>query len=703
MEILSVGRDVTDRRRAEVALAGRNAMEEVLRAAATELLNVPVARLAEALERLLERLAGFVGCQRCLCLSLGELTWDTFCEWSIDAAPPVRGPFQNGIPWVEERLLRGEVAEFLDYEELPPEAEPFRELFARFGMRSATCYPLRIQGTTRALLSFEWVEARARPPSPETRELFESVVAIVASSLERKEREEAYGRAIADLERSQRLARVGTYSCEISSGAVQVSPVFRELFGLSGALAPQEVLPAVIGAVHSEDRERFRRLVESLCQGDVAAPTFEAAYRVVTPSGEVRHLLDRGGLVRDAEGRPDLILGAVFDNSERARDARERRSLEAQLNQAQRLESLGLLAGGVAHDFNNLLTALYGHLALARGEGGSEDPDRLGAMEEIADRASGLIQQLLAFSRQSPTEPEPVQLNELVPRALQVLERLLPKSVMVEFYPEPGLPEVQIVPVELEQLVLNLAINARDAMPQGGSLVLQTSLGGPVYAVSSPRVVTLRVQDSGSGMSSEVLERLFDPFFTTKPPEEGTGLGLAVAYGIMQRAGGAIAVESALGRGTSFSLHFPCGSAAAPGASEEGDPADSRETILVVDDDRAICDLAGVILERAGYRVLTSHCGEDALALCERRQVDLILLDHFMPGISGREVYEALAPRRPRLRFLFSSGSPTGVLPRDYVCDERRALLPKPYSGSELRAAVSSLLGKAGPSEPVPA
>ncbi|MEZ5102563.1 MAG: PAS domain S-box protein [Thermoleophilia bacterium] len=394
------------------------------------------------------------------------------------------------------------------------------------------------------------------------------------------------------------------------------------------------------------------------------------------------------------------------------RDVSERRELEKQLGQSQKMEAVGQLAGGVAHDFNNLLTAIrgYAELLLARlDRDGAPDGPRRDAEEimRAAERASGLTRQLLAFSRREISRREPVDVNALVRGVEGLLRRTIGEQIELTTALDAPLPCVEADPGQLEQVVLNLALNGRDAMPAGGKLLLETRLVhlDAEYArrhagVAPGPYVRIAVSDSGSGMPEEVRARAFEPFFTTKPRGQGTGLGLAIVYGIVRRAGGHVFLYSEPGRGTSAKVLLPASAAAGAiprPARERLDRRGGTETILVVEDEPAVLELCRRVLGVLGYRVLTEANGRDGLHLLQQDdgRIDLLLTDVVLPELSGRELVERVRAARPGLPVVFMSGYTDDVVVRMGVLQGDVPFLEKPFSADRLLAVVRETLDAA--------
>jgi two-component system cell cycle sensor histidine kinase/response regulator CckA len=484
-------------------------------------------------------------------------------------------------------------------------------------------------------------------------------------------------------------------------GVIQwVNPAFERLTGYSAAEAvgrnPRDLVKSGV-----QDRAFYERLWTTLHAGQV--------WR-----GELVNRRKDGSRYSE-----EMSVTPVVDEAGETthfvaikRDLTDRQRLEAQLLQAQKMESLGRLAGGVAHDFNNLLTVIGGTAELAATRLAPDDPVRaeLAEIQNAGRRAADLTRQLLAFSRQQILQPEILDLAELVRSHASMLRRLLGEDVELAITAD-GTVRVRADPGQLVQVVLNLAVNARDAMPRGGRLsiaVRRVELAREEVAALPPLVAgpfgLLEVRDTGVGIDGAARERIFDPFFTTKEPGKGTGLGLATVLGIVTQSGGAIGVESEPGAGTAFRAYLPEATAEATplGASAPARPEGGTETVLVVEDEPALRRLIAQVLAMRGYRVIAASGGEAALDLVAGHDgpLDLLITDVVMPGLSGPELAERLANRFPADRVLFVSGYTDDDVLRRGVLARTAHLLSKPFTGAELLARVRQLLDSPRPESP---
>jgi len=424
----------------------------------------------------------------------------------------------------------------------------------------------------------------------------------------------------------------------------------------------------------------------------------EAGFR--TKSGKVRQVELSAECIQ-LQGTPCLL--AV------TRDVTELRSLQQQLRQAQKMEAIGRLAGGVAHDFNNLLGVITGYGELVRQRMPTEDPLHV-KVEQIlkaADRAASLTRQLLAFSRQQVLQPEILDVNHIVSDMDKLLHRLIGEDVELGTALDPSLGRVRADPGQLAQIVMNLAVNARDAMPGGGRLTIETANAelDAAYAVLHPpakpgRYVMLAMSDTGSGMDAEIQSHVFEPFFTTKPVGEGTGLGLSTVYGIVKQSDGYVWVYSEVGVGTTFKIYLPRIdlATAAPPQERPAPAARSSETVLLVEDEDALRGLLRETLEDNGYVVLVARDGAQALQIADAHAgpIHLIVTDLIMPGINGRSAAEEIVSARPEVKVLYISGYSSEAVARSGALGRGSAFLSKPFTPKGLLRKVRDLLDGAG-------
>ncbi|MDX6504414.1 MAG: two-component system, cell cycle sensor histidine kinase and response regulator CckA, partial [Gaiellaceae bacterium] len=490
-------------------------------------------------------------------------------------------------------------------------------------------------------------------------------------------------------------------------GSVQyASPAIQRVLGY----VPEKLVGTTVrDLVHPEDVPTTRSWLTGLRRGGGEV----VEVRVLAESGEWRTLEAVGKLLVDGpEGREIVVNARDVSERKQAEEALQRS--EEQLRQAQKMEAVGRLAGGVAHDFNNLLTAIsgYSEFLIAQLEPGSPLRHDAEEIQKAAERAAALTRQLLAFSRRQVLQPKVLDLNEVVTEVSRLLQRLIGEDVQLSAEPAAGLGQVRADPGQLEQVLVNLAVNARDAMPSGGELTIRSAnlsvvepLRGEGGELEPGEYVTLSVRDTGSGIDAATREHLFEPFFTTKEQGKGTGLGLATVFGIVKQSGGDILVETAPGAGAEFTIVLPRVDAplavAAPDASGNGKAngngnghARGAETVLLVEDEQVVRKLVRDVLERSGYAVLEAHDGASALKLCSGHagHIDLLLTDIVMPQMSGRQLAEELTGQRPGLRVLYTSGYADGEMGDGTQLSGDTSFVGKPFTADELTRKVRELL-----------
>ena len=446
---------------------------------------------------------------------------------------------------------------------------------------------------------------------------------------------------------------------------------------------------------HPDDLVEGDQVFGELVRGERDSYRREARFETKSGGTVVAQLAT--ALVRDADGKPGYVIGM-------AEDVTEQRQLEEQLRQSQKLEAIGRLAGGVAHDFNNMLTAIGGYTAFALEHADEGSPLRsdLEEVSKATTRAALLTRQLLAFSRKQVLKPELLNLNGIVVELETMLRPLIGEDILLTTQLDPALGPIEADPGQLHQVVMNLVVNARDAMPAGGALAIETANADVEDegdgSIPPGRYVTLTVRDAGEGIDEVTLSQIFEPFFTTKESDKGTGLGLATVYGIVKQSGGYVAVESEVGVGSEFTIylrrvddgrqHRP---EVAPAASSIPQDA-AGKTVLVVEDEDVVRGLVRQVLQGVGFEVLVARDGEEAFALAAEHHVDVLLSDLMMPNLSGQEVAERLRTAYPELKVVFMSGYAESGILTDGVLPPGTAFLEKPFTFSELTDTVKGLL-----------
>jgi len=497
-------------------------------------------------------------------------------------------------------------------------------------------------------------------------------------------------------------AAIGTGVLDLEGRVVTSNRALEQMLGYS-----KDELASLTAAelTHPEDRTRELELFGELAEG--RREEYRLEKRCLAKGGEVVWGHHTVSLVRDAFTKPKFAIAMLEDITPRKQAEEERLRLESQLRQAQKMEAVGQLAGGVAHDFNNLLTAIRGYSEFALNRLGDGHDVLRKDIEEIAksaDRASSLTRQLLAFSRKQLLQPRILQLNDVVSEVDKMLRRLIGEDIEVVTVFGRALGRVKADPGQIEQVLVNLVVNARDAMPEGGKLTIETSnvdmdeeLSETHEGLAPGRYVMLAVRDTGHGIDAVTKSRLFEPFFTTKEQGKGTGLGLATVYGIVKQSGGYVAVESEPGRGAAFKVFLHRLEAGVEEVEriviEEERPRGS-ETVLLVEDEEVVRNLVREILEGNGYSVIEARNGAEALDLGRNfaAPIHLLVTDVVMPKMSGKELAERLVTIHRETRVLYMSGYTDGAIGHHGVLDPHTELLQKPFTFDALAQKVRKVL-----------
>jgi PAS domain S-box-containing protein len=524
------------------------------------------------------------------------------------------------------------------------------------------------------------------------------VLVRLAEVTERKRAEEARSRLAAIVESSEDAIIGETPEGVISSW----NPGAERLYGYSA----QEVIGRPVSLLVPPDRsEESQVITERVRRGERLDPLETVRRRKDGTPVEVAVTVSP---IRDGQGHLVGASSIAQDITPRKRMERALQESEERFRQAQKMESVGRLAGGVAHDFNNLLTVIngYSELLLRQPRLEARTRDLLGEIQKAGEQAARVTGQLLAFSRKSILQPGVLDLNAVLGNLEKMLRRLIGEDVELAVLPGAGLGLVRADPGQIEQVLINLAVNARDAMPRGGTLTVETgnTFLGEGYAGAYPEFkpgpyVMLAVKDTGCGMDQQTQAHLFEPFFTTKGVGQGTGLGLATVYGIVKQSAGHIEVRSEVGVGTTFTVYLPAIETVAPsGKSHPGlrrMPA-GRETVLLVEDEEGVRALGREVLKKCGYTVLEAGDGDEALGVAARQPgpIHLLVTDVVMPRLGGRELAERLRAARPEIKVLYMSGYTDDAVIRHGLMEAEHALLQKPFGGAALAAKVREVLDK---------
>jgi len=550
------------------------------------------------------------------------------------------------------------------------------------------------------------------PPPPDTEEIFlrqynQALVRKLETKMEQLEqdilqRQKTEARLRASEERFRSFVENANdivFSLSPGGAFVYVSPNVQELLGYSVRELEGREFQSL---VHPEDLPACLTALERVMAGDKISGI---EYRVRHRNGDWHWHMTNAAPVRNAEGQ--LIgLGIARDITGLKADAAERAVLQDQLVQLQKIESVGRLAGGVAHDFNNMLQVILGHveLAMERNAAGQSARDDLLEIRKAAERSSGLTRQLLAFARKQTVAPKILDLNDTIHGMLQMLRRLIGENIDLSWRPGRGLGPVRMDPSQIDQILANLCVNARDAVAGAGAIAIETTGESftPEHCAAHPAhlpgdYIRLSVSDNGCGMDKEVLGKLFEPFFTTKPVGEGTGLGLSTVYGIVRQNHGFIDVASKPGQGTTFHVYLPRHSEAPPQAAPapaRAPAGTARETILLVEDDPAILAISRTMLERLAYRVIGARSPDAALQLARDHAgpIHLLMTDVVMPGMNGHDLAARLLDPHPHIKRLYMSGYTADVIAHHGILDDGIHFIQKPFTLAELEAKVRETL-----------
>lgn len=509
--------------------------------------------------------------------------------------------------------------------------------------------------------------------------------------------------AVRESETRLRLALEGTndglWDIRMDTGRTYLSPRGGEILGYREDEI-EEVVKVLADLVHPEDMQLTKERLSSHIEG--RAEIFEVEQRLQTKSGGWKWIYTRGKVVeRAADGTPLRITGTYSDIT-------EKKHLELQLHQAQKMESIGRLAGGVAHDFNNLLTVILGYANIGLMGLDPTQPN-YHIFEEIckaAERSAALTRQLLAFARKQTIAPKVLDLNDTVENMLKMLRRLIGEDIDLAWHPSKSLGQVKIDPSQLDQILANLCVNARDAISDVGKITIETGLVifDRAYCDANKgfmpgEYVLLALSDNGCGMDKETMSHVFEPFFTTKGLGEGTGLGLATVYGIVKQNNGFINVYSEPGHGTTFKIYLPRYEntvGTQPDKKEARPVIQGRETILLVEDEKSILEITTILLEKQGYTVLAANTPGDAIELAKKLtdEIDLLMTDVVMPDMNGRDLAENITLFNPNIKILYMSGYTANVIAHHGILDDGINFINKPFSFSSLSAKLRKILNK---------
>jgi PAS domain S-box-containing protein len=685
----AIRQELAERKRAEEGLSRRNRelalLNQVIAVSASAqepgaILEAACRELAGAFD-VPQAIAALLNEQKTRAVVVAEYSATGSARTAVGQALPVYGNF------VFQYLLRCKGPLAVDDAPSDPRLDAMRDLVCQRGVASVLFIPLAVEDGVLGSLCLGALQPRHF--SPEEISLAWNVADQVAGALARAQLAQAQKRLVTAIEQTADSVII----TDAQGTVLYVNRGFEEVSGYSRA-------------------ELVGQDVRALANGEHAAAAFDSMWATVGAGqvwrGRFTHRKKDGGLyTEDASITPVLDEGgAVVSCVAVQRDVTRQLQLEEQYRQAQKMEAVGRLTAGIAHDFNNLLTGINGFAELARSKSAPGDPlaESLDKVLSSGWRAADLVRQLMAFSRKQLADPEVLSLNAVVADVDKLLRRVIGEHIALKTILAPDLWPVRVDSAQIEQVIVNLAVNARDAMPGGGHLTIET--GNVVldedytarhFDVPPGQYVVLAVSDDGIGMSGEVKAHLFEPFFTTKEPGKGTGLGLATVFGIVRGSGGHIGCYSEEGRGTTIRVYLPRVQGAAPSAvrrDESGDLPRGSETIFLVEDDASVRELAARVLRQQGYTVLEAANGAEALRLARERgePVHLLLTDVVMPGLSGEALAEQLIQIRPGLKVLFMSGYTDDAISHRGVLEPGVSFLQKPFGPPALARKVRAVL-----------
>ncbi|MEN9306950.1 MAG: hypothetical protein RL173_882 [Fibrobacterota bacterium] len=507
------------------------------------------------------------------------------------------------------------------------------------------------------------------------------------------------------LKKALEVAHLGYWTWYVKTNVLEWSDEMYTIFGVTRQDPSPNLTQIMVDRIHPEDRAKVEAVNRSVAEDAQASPL---EYRIIRPDGMIRTVWGKAWeLVLDDDGNPALLKGIMLDVTERRTAEDERLRLERLLLQAQKLESIGRLAGGVAHDFNNLLVVMQGHaeMALERLEVSDPSHEHLAQILSAARKSSGLTRQILTFSRQETSIPTTLDINDAMEGMLKLLRRLIGEDIQLVWKPSPGLWSIRVDPTQLDQILANLCVNARDAISGVGRIAIETANATftDLDIAMNPNLtsgdfVRISVSDTGSGMDRPTLERIFEPFFSTKAIGHGTGLGLATVYGAVKANGGTVHVHSEIGTGSTFTIYLPrcrdSKSLLAPTQAISPSKLGKNECVLVVEDDESILNLTKSILEIHGYRVMCALNGTVAIELAKASpaRIELLLSDVILPDMNGHDLNIALRAVHPDIKHLLVSGYPPDVIRGRGAVNDLALILQKPYSIHDLTDLVRKVL-----------
>lgn len=693
---IAQGQDITERKRSEEKLLYRVELERLISTLSTNFINVMPDEIDQRINYALQKIGEFADIDRSyIFLFYDNLTrMNNTHEWCAEGIKTQihinQGLLVSNFSWCEGRIKRFETIHVPRVADLPADVTE-KEFFQSQGIQSFILVPMIYGKSLYGFLGFDSV-GKEKSWSEDIIALLKIVGEMCVNVLERNQTEKALRESEENYRTLTENINLGIYrnSPDYKGTFLEANPAIIKIFGFKNR---KEFLTINVVDLYQnpEDRNKFNH--KMLREGFVK----DEELKLKKKDGTLLIASVSTVAVKDEKGKIKYYDGIIEDIT-------ERKHLEQQFFQAQKMEGIGRLAGGIAHDFNNLLTSIIGYAEIAKMKlpSNSQTLNYTKQILKTADKATTLIQQLLAFSRRALIQPKVLDLNKVIRNFKPLLQRILGEDIILEFISDKTLGNIKIDPNQVEQIIMNLAVNSRDAMPKGGKLTIETrnvrldkNYTKRYLNLKPGRYVLFAVSDTGYGMNSETLSHIFEPFFTTK--EKGTGLGLSTVYGIVNQSGGHINVYSEVEKETIFKIYFPKVDEELEKEvtlSESSRLLKGKETVLLVEDEENILELTVKVLTECGYRVLTAKSGKTALPIWEKhkKEIDLLLTDVVMPGISGKELVEKLLPSKPELKVLYMSGYSRDIISYHGLVESDIHLIQKPFTPEELTRKIREVL-----------
>ncbi|MBU4178027.1 MAG: PAS domain S-box protein [Proteobacteria bacterium] len=698
---LALARDITERRRNEEALRFRLSFQKLVADLSADFVASPWERTDAAVNHALALCAEFFQADRSYVFLFSDHrhTMSNTHEYCVAGVEPqvdaVKEVPLSAFPWFSRKILEQEVVHVPEVDALPPEAAKEKAEFLRQAIQSLLCFPLVSADHPLGFFGLDAVR-KSTTWSDDQVALLSVVADIIAGALARYQTEVQLEQNADRLKNAQRIAHLGNWDWDIVKNVLVWSDEIYRIFGVM----PQEFAASYenfLCYIHAEDRDAVEQAVRDALERNLP---YSIEHRVQRHDGGLVWVHEQAEIIRDETGHPLRMAGTV-------QDITERKSLEDQILQSRKMEAIGVLAGGIAHDFNNILTPIMMHTQMVLMDTPREAPARhsLEQVHKAAERAKNLVRQILDFSRRGEYEPHPMKMGPVIKEGLKFLRSTIPVNIELESEILTDRDQVLADPTQMLQVIMNLTINAAQAMHEkGGRIVISLSEKedeGLVSLSGQPpekKYLKMVVSDTGAGIPQEILPRIFEPYFTTKGKGEGTGMGLAVVHGLVEKHGGTITVRSEPGKGTEFEVLLPAVAGEALPFPDLNPPflPGGRERLLLVDDDLAVVEAVAPALTRLGYRLTTKTDSLDALAVFrdDPFRFDLVITDQAMPGMDGSAMAEEMLRLQPDLPIILCTGFSGKINEETAKKLGIAAFVPKPFGVGDIAPIIRKVLSK---------